>query len=64
MKVSPLMVRAWRNNLARLLDLEQQLVKARLRDKSYRDQELIVIEQQIVDLLKRIEEAEEQEKLE
>ena len=53
------MVRAWRNNLARLLDLEQQLVKARLRDKSYRDQELMVIEQQIVDLLKRIEEAEE-----
>ena len=58
------MVRAWRNNLARLLDLEQQLVKARLRDKSYRDQELMVIEQQIVDLLKRIEEAEEQEKAE
>ena len=57
------MVRAWRNNLARLLDLEQQLVKARLRDKSYRDQELIVIEQQIVDLKKRIEEAEEQEKV-
>ena len=57
------MVRAWRNNLARLLDLEQQLVKARLRDKSYRDQELMVIEQQIVDLLKRIEEA-EQEKAE
>ena len=55
------MVRAWRNNLARLLDLEQQLVKARLRDKSYRDQELMVIEQQIVDLLKRIEEAEEGE---
>ena len=52
------MVRAWRNNLARLLDLEQQLVKARLRDKSYRDQELMVIEQQIVDLLKRIEEQE------
>ena len=57
------MVRAWRNNLARLLDLEQQLVKARLRDKSYRDQELVVIELQIVDLLKRIEEA-EQEKAE
>ena len=54
------MVRAWRNNLARLLDLEQQLVKARLRDKSYRDQELMVIEQQIVDLLKRIEEAEQE----
>ena len=58
------MVRAWRNNLARLLDLEQQLVKARLRDKSYRDQELMVIEQQINDLNKRIEEAEEQEKAE
>ena len=58
------MVRAWRSNLARLLDLEQQLVKARLRDKSYRDQELMVIEQQIDDLLKRIEEAEEQEKAE
>ena len=57
------MVRAWRNNLARLLDLEQQLVKARLRDKSYRDQELMVIEQQINDLNKRIEEAEEQEKV-
>ena len=55
------MVRAWRNNLARLLDLEQQLVKARLRDKSYRDQELIIIELQIVDLKKRIEEAEEGE---
>ena len=54
------MVRAWRNNLARLLDLEQQLVKARLRDKSYRDQELVVIELQIVDLLKRIEEAEQE----
>ena len=54
------MVRAWRNNLARLLDLEQQLVKARLRDKSYRDQELMVIELQIVDLLKRIEEAEQE----
>ena len=52
------MVRAWRNNLARLLDLEQQLVKARLRDKSYRDQELVVIEQQINDLKKRIEEQE------
>ena len=58
------MVRAWRNNLARLLDLEQQLVKARLRDKSYRDQELMVIEQQINDLKKRIEEAEEQENAE
>ena len=58
------MVRAWRNNLARLLDLEQQLVKARLRDKSYRDQELMVIEQQINDLNKRIEEAEEQENAE
>ena len=58
------MVRAWRNNLARLLDSEQQLVKARLRDKSYRDQELMVIEQQINDLNKRIEEAEEQEKAE
>ena len=54
------MVRAWRNNLARLLDLEQQLVKARLRDKSYRDQELMVIEQQINDLNKRIEEAEQE----
>lgn len=58
------MVRAWRNNLARLLDLEQQIAQARLLDKSYRDQELMIIEMQINDLQKRIEEAEKQEKAE
>ena len=56
------MVRAWRNNLARLLDLERQITQARLVDKSYRDQELMIIEMQINDLQKRIEEAEKQEK--
>lgn len=58
------MVRAWRNNLVRLLDLEQQIAQARLLDKSYRDQELMIIEMQINDLQKRIEEAEKQEKAE
>lgn len=58
------MVRAWRNNLARLLDLERQIAQARLLDKSYRDQELMIIEMQINDLQKRIEEAEKQEKAE
>ena len=56
------MVQAWRNNLARLLDLERQITQARLVDKSYRDQELMIIEMQINDLQKRIEEAEKQEK--
>lgn len=58
------MVQAWRNNLARLLDLERQITQARLVDKSYRDQELMIIEMQINDLQKRIEEAEKQEKAE
>lgn len=58
------MVQAWRNNLARLLDLERQITQARLVDKSYRDQELMIIEMQINDLQKHIEEAEKQEKAE
>ena len=60
MKVSPLMVRVWRNNLARLLDIEQQMQKARVSKQNVRDEELIILEIQINELKQRIEDAEKE----
>ena len=58
--VSPLMVRVWRNNLARLLDIEQQMQKARVSKQNVRDEELIILEIQINELKQRIEDAEKE----
>ncbi len=60
MMVSPLMVRVWRNNLARLLDIEQQMQKARVSKQNVRDEELIILEIQINELKQRIEDAEKE----
>ena len=60
MKISPLMVRVWRNNLARLLDIEQQMQKARVSKQNVRDEELIILEIQINELKQRIEDAEKE----
>ena len=60
MKISPLMVRVWRNNLTRLLDIEQQMQKARVSKQNVRDEELIILEIQINELKQRIEDAEKE----
>ena len=60
MMVSPLMVRVWRNNLARLLDIEQQMQKARVSKQNVSDEELIILEIQINELKQRIEDAEKE----
>ena len=54
------MVRVWRNNLTRLLDIEQQMQKARLLKQNVSDEELIILEIQINELKQRIEDAEKE----
>lgn len=54
------MVRVWRNNLTRLLDIEQQMQKARVSKQNVRDEELIILEIQINELKQRIEDAEKE----
>lgn len=54
------MVRVWRNNLARLLDIEQQMQKARVLKQNVSDEELIILEIQINELKQRIEDAEKE----
>ena len=54
------MVRVWRNNLTRLLDIEQQMQKARVSKQNVSDEELIILEIQINELKQRIEDAEKE----